>query len=69
MADVMLTKIETEQREIQSELRACMKDVGLQLHQIQIEIATLKSRMTVLSAGAAAIFGAMVWALQYLLTH
>jgi hypothetical protein len=69
MADVMLTKIESEQREIQSELRTCMKDVGVQLQQIQIEIATLKSRMTVLSAGAAAIFGAMVWALQYLLTH
>lgn len=68
-AAAALEKIEQEQREIQSELRVCMKEMGEQLHAIQVDIATIKSRVAVLSAGATALFGAMVWTLQYLLTH
>lgn len=63
MQDIVV-RVEEDQRE----LRAALKEISRKLHRIDVELASVKSRLTVLSAGGAAIFGGMIWALQYFLT-
>jgi cob(I)alamin adenosyltransferase len=65
MQDLLLIRVEDEQKE----LRTTLRDIQTQLMLIHNDLAALKARMTVVYAGGTAIFGAMVWALQYLLTH
>jgi hypothetical protein len=65
MHDVLVVEVKEEQRE----MRAALREINNTLTDIKVELSSMKARMTILSAGGAALFAAMVWALQYLLTH
>lgn len=65
MQDMLLIRVEDEQKE----LRGTLKDIQVQLREIHEDLSALKARMTIVYGGGTALFGVMVWALQYLLTH
>ena len=64
MQDLLVLRVEEEQKELKSTLR----EISKRLHKIDVELTAIKSRVTVLSAGGAALFGLLLWSLQYLLT-
>jgi pantothenate kinase len=64
MQDMIFIRVEEEQKE----LRAMLRDISSQLSLVREELAALKVRVTVLSAGGASLCAGLIWALQYLLT-
>jgi hypothetical protein len=60
----LIARIESEQSDIKQTLR----DLSKSCHAIEVELASVKSRLTVLSLGGALLVSFSMWALQYLLT-
>lgn len=59
----LIARIEEEQGDI----RATLKELQKACHQIEVDLAGIKTRLTLMSFGATALVGFVVWLLQQLL--